>query len=280
MKKAFLPKASLLIFHDSRPTWLRWALAILPFVLLVASYLWASNARLSENPNDKLLPSISQMGKAVDRLAFTEDKRSGQYLLWVDTAASLKRLSIGIVSAALLACFVGLNMGLFRVTENALLAFLTMIAMIPPMAVLPVLFIVFGLGELGKVALIFVGAFPVITRDIYLAVKQIPKEQIVKAMTLGANNLAIAYKIVLPQILPRLIQAVRLTLGAAWLFLIAAEAIAATEGLGYRIFLVRRYMSMDIILPYVAWITCLGFSVDMLLKGLLGWKFAWYEAGK
>ncbi len=60
---------------------------------------------------------------------------------------------------------------------------------------------------------------------------------------------------VLPQIWPRLIDSLRLTLGSAWLFLIAAEAIASTEGLGYRIFLVRRYLAMDVILPYVVWIT-------------------------
>ena len=58
----------------------------------------------------------------------------------------------------------------------------------------------------------------------------------------------------------------RLSLGAAWLFLIAAEAIAATEGLGYRIFLVRRYLAMDVILPYVAWITLLAFLTDFGLK--------------
>ena len=273
-------KLTLNIFPDERPRWLRFFMAALPFILLIAVYLWASNARLAENPNDKLLPSVEQMGKAIDRMALTADKRSGQYLLWVDTWASLKRLLIGVSCAALFACILGLKMGLFRITENLMSGFLTTVAMIPPMAVLPVLFIVFGLGELGKVMLIFIGAFPVITRDIYLTVKQLPKEQIVKAMTLGAGSMAIAFKIVLPQILPRLIQSVRLTLGAAWLFLIAAEAIAATDGLGYRIFLVRRYMSMDVILPYVAWITCLGFILDLALRGLLHWRFRWYMEGR
>ena len=70
----------------------------------------------------------------------------------------------------------------------------------------------------------------------------------------------------LPQILPRLIDSVRLELGPAWLFLIAAEAIAADSGLGYRIFLVRRYLSMDVILPYVAWITLLAFLMDLGLR--------------
>ncbi|TKB76836.1 MAG: ABC transporter permease subunit [Mesorhizobium sp.] len=75
-------------------------------------------------------------------------------------------------------------------------------------------------------------------------------------------------RLVLPQVMPRLITCVRLALGPAWLFLIAAEAIASTEGLGYRIFLVRRYLSMDVILPYVAWITLLAVMTDWLLVRL------------
>ena len=79
---------------------------------------------------------------------------------------------------------------------------------------------------------------------------------------------------------PRLIDAVRLSLGAAWLFLIAAEAIASTEGLGYRIFLVRRYLSMDVILPYVAWITLLAFATDYALRLLSRWAFPWYRVAR
>jgi NitT/TauT family transport system permease protein len=76
-----------------------------------------------------------------------------------------------------------------------------------------------------------------------------------------------------------LVDSLRLTLGSAWLFLIAAEAIASTEGLGYRIFLVRRYLAMDVILPYVAWITLLAFSMDGLLRLLRAKAFAWAKVG-
>jgi len=82
-------------------------------------------------------------------------------------------------------------------------------------------------------------------------------------------------RVVLPQLWPRLIDVLRLSLGAAWLFLIAAEAIASTEGLGYRIFLVRRYLAMDVILPYVAWITLLAFIMDWGLRLLRAKAFAW-----
>jgi NitT/TauT family transport system permease protein len=60
----------------------RLLLILLPFALLLFAYFTGSTARLAENPNDKLLPSASQMVAAVDRLAFTEDKRSGKYLFW------------------------------------------------------------------------------------------------------------------------------------------------------------------------------------------------------
>ena len=82
---------------------------------------------------------------------------------------------------------------------------------------------------------------------------------------------------VLPQLLPRLLQGLCLALGPAWLFLIAAEAIASTDGLGYRIFLVRRYLAMDVILPYVAWITLLAFIMDRALKGICRGLFPWFE---
>ena len=78
--------------------------------------------------------------------------------------------------------------------------------------------------------------------------------------------------------MPRLIDAVRLSLGSAWLFLIAAEAIASTDGLGYRVFLVRRYLSMDVILPYVAWIALLAFVIDLVLRKLSLWAYPWQES--
>ena len=90
-----------------------------------------------------------------------------------------------------------------------------------------------------------------------------PKEQIIKAQTLGASTWQLILRVVLPQLWPRLIDSMRLSMGSAWLFLIAAEAIASTEGLGYRIFLVRRYLAMDVILPYVVWITLLAVLTDL-----------------
>ncbi len=253
-----------------------WLLAILPFLLIIVTYLVASDFRLSANPADKLLPSVAKMMQAIDTMAFTADKRTGKYLLWADTYASLTRIGSGVLLASFVGLLVGINMALFPGMRSLCQGVVTFLSIIPPLALLPILFITFGIDEVAKIILIFIGTVGMITRDMTLATEKIPREQIVKALTLGASELAVVYRIVLPQIFPRLIDAVRLSLGAAWLFLIAAEAIAATEGLGYRIFLVRRYLSMEVIIPYVLWITLIGFSLDWCLRRVIQWKFAWY----
>lgn len=258
----------------------RWLLGLLPFAILLFVYLLASEARLADNAADKLLPSFAQMGDAIHTLAFEPSKRSGDYLFWQDTLSSLHRLMLGIVIAALIGFTLGVLTGAIPSIHSPLAPLLTVISLVPPMALLPILFIVFGLGELSKVALIVIGVAPFIARDIQRCTQEIPREQLVKAQTLGASTWQILWRVLIPQLLPRLINAVRLSLGAGWLFLIAAEAIAATDGLGYRIFLVRRYLSMDIILPYVAWITLLAFTVDWLLAKASHVCFPWHFSAK
>ena len=151
---------------------------------------------------------------------------------------------------------------------------------LPPLALLPILFIIMGLGEASKITLIVIGTALKLVRDLTLRVQEIPREQIIKAQTLGASTWQIAMRVVVPQMLPRLIDAVRLEIGPAWLFLIAAEAIAADAGLGYRIFLVRRYLSMDVIIPYVVWITILAFVMDLALRLLQRKAFPWFAAAR
>ncbi|MCG7403900.1 MULTISPECIES: ABC transporter permease subunit [Caballeronia] len=254
-------------------------LLLLPFVVLLAVYFTGSSMRLADNPDDKLLPSATQMSDAMKSAAFTEDKRTGEYLLWTDTASSLRRLGIGLVVSAAIALVAAIATGSFPLASATLSPFITVISMVPPLAVLPILFIVFGLDELSKVVLIVIGITPMIIRDLHARAAEIPAEMWIKAQTLGANSWTLVLRLVLPQLLPRLLVAIRLSLGAAWLFLIAAEAIASTDGLGYRIFLVRRYLSMDLILPYVAWITLLAWLTDELLRRLTQWCFPWYGGG-
>jgi NitT/TauT family transport system permease protein len=255
-------------------------LSALPFILVVAAYLYFSNARLTANPGDKLLPAPATITSAIHQFAFEEDERSGEYLLWNDTRASLERLLSALAISAFIGVTLGVAIGVVPYLHHTLAPFVAALALIPPLAILPILFIVVGLGELAKITLIIIGVAPCIVRDLAMRTAELPGEQMIKAQTLGASTWQLVLRVVLPQTWPRLIDALRLNLGSAWLFLIAAEAIASTEGLGYRIFLVRRYLAMDVILPYVAWITVLAFSMDWLLRLLRAKAFAWAKAGE
>jgi NitT/TauT family transport system permease protein len=259
---------------------LRLGLALLPFVALLFVYVIGSSIRLADNPNDKLLPSFAAMGEAMYHYALQPDPRTGDYLLWSDTAASLTRLLIGLAISAVFALVVGILIGLLPIIGAMFGPFIAVLSMVPPLALLPILFIVMGLGEASKITLIVIGTTLKLVRDIALRVGDIPREQLIKAQTLGASTAQIASRVVLPQIFPRLIDSVRLEIGPAWLFLIAAEAIAADSGLGYRIFLVRRYLSMDVILPYVAWITLLAFLMDLSLRLLQRKAYPWFAQAR
>jgi len=256
------------------------ALGVLPFLILLFAYVLGSNSRLADNPDDKLLPSGTTLVESVRQYAFEEDRRSGEVLLWVDTAASMKRILIALGISAAFGIAFGLAIGAVPYVRSTLAPFVSALSMIPPLAILPILFIVLGLGEIAKIALIVIGITPVIIRDLALRASELPNEQLIKAQTLGASSWLLASRVILPQLWPRLIDALRLQLGCAWLFLIAAEAIASTEGLGYRIFLVRRYLAMDVILPYVIWITLIAFAMDWGLRTLRARLFPWAETTK
>jgi NitT/TauT family transport system permease protein len=255
----------------------RLALGVLPFIVLLVIYVIASQLRLAENANDKLLPSLGTIADTLHGYAFEEDRRSGRYLFWSDTWASLKRIGAALAISATLAMLMAIAIGVIPRVRALLSPLLNTVAMIPPLAVLPILFIVLGLEETSKIALIVIGIAPCVARDLALRVAELPREQLIKVQTLGASTWQVVLRVVLPQMWPRLIDSLRLSMGSAWLFLIAAEAIASTEGLGYRIFLVRRYLAMDVILPYVLWITLLAVATDGMLRLLRKRACRWAE---
>jgi NitT/TauT family transport system permease protein len=122
-----------------------------------------------------------------------------------------------------------------------------------------------------------IGVFPTITLDTYLRAKAVPREQLIKGMTLGASDFEIAYRIVLPQIFPKVLDTIRLNFKAVMLFLIAGESLAATAGLGYRIFVVRRYIAMEIIIPYVIWMSFLVLGVDLIVRLWINMRYPWLD---
>ncbi|MBD3182789.1 ABC transporter permease subunit [Candidatus Poribacteria bacterium] len=250
-------------------------LPLLPFIICIVAYIITAQVRHDENPKDKLVPTSKQLIDGFRRSAFEED-RKGEYRLLVDTIASTKRFAIG-VAFLFLGVIIGLNMGMLPYFDLVFYKFFLFFDKIPALAILPILFIVFGLGEVSKIALIVIGVMPTIVLDTYLRAKAVPREQITKALTLDASHLEVMYRIVLPKIFPKVLETIRLNFKAVILFLIAGESLAATAGLGYRIFVVRRYIAMDIIIPYVIWISFLAFLADLAVRIWIRKKYTWMD---
>lgn len=278
-------------------------LSILIFVLLIALYITTAALRHQKNPSDRVVPTVPQLvhglfsslqleksDEEVGPLAsvlreegrklihsFYAPESARDFKLVFDTLASARRFVIA-GAILLLAVILGVNMGMLPHVEALFLKFVTFFDKIPALALLPILFIIFGLGEVSKIALIVIGVFPTICLDTYERARSVPKEQRIKGKTLGASDCEIVYRIVLPQIFPQVLTTLRLNLKPMMLFLIAGESLAATVGLGYRIFVVRRYMAMDIIIPYVIWMSLFMFTADLLIRRWAERRYRWANA--
>jgi NitT/TauT family transport system permease protein len=221
------------------------------------------------NPDADEEPSADAAGQsAVERF------RNG--MLWKDTVASSRRFLFGL-ALLLPAVLLGLHMGLFPYFGVFFLRFILFFDKIIALSVLPILFIAFGIDELSKVMLIVIGVTPTIILDTFNLTKGVPPEQVVKGFTLGARDFDVAYRVVLKQIWPRVLNSIRLNLKPLMLFLFAGEMIASTDGLAYRIALMRRHMGMNIIIPYVLWVALLLFLVDLTMRLLNKRLHPWFR---
>jgi NitT/TauT family transport system permease protein len=277
---------------DARPGRLTtWLLSWVLFAAGIALYFNASRIRHVENPEDKVAPNLSQLTQGFmsavlnpdsDQEVNPEDanaplaKRFLRSMLWTDTVASAKRFAWAIL-LLIPAVGLGLHMGLFPVIGGFFLRFILFFDKIIALSVLPILFIAFGIDELSKVMLIVIGVTPTIILDTFNLTKSVPNEQLVKGFTLGAGDFGVAYRIVLRQILPRVINGIRLNLKPIMLFLFAGEMIASQDGLAFRIALLRRNMGMNVIIPYVMWVALLLFLVDLFMRVLNRKLHPWFR---
>jgi NitT/TauT family transport system permease protein len=268
-----------------------WTL-ILSWILFAAgisAYVYTSQQRHLANPEDRVTPTLVQMVTSLRNAALKpaeedEDLADGATLtqkfsasmLWKDTKATSKRFAWSM-ALLLPAVMLGLHMGLFPVAGAFFLRFVLFFDKIVALSLLPILFIAFGIDELSKVMLIVIGVAPTIILDTFNLTRGVPNEQIVKAFSLGAGDFDVAYRVVLKQIWPRVLNSIRLNLKAVMLFLFAGEMIASTDGLAYRIALMRRHMGMDVIIPYVLWVALLLFLVDLSMRLVNRWLHPWFK---
>ena len=267
----------------------QWSLSWFLFAAVIALYFYAAHARHAENPGDRVIPGFSELSQGITTAFLNppdeaEAAPAGRSLvsrflnsmLWTDTVASAKRFGWSML-LLIPAVLLGLHMGMFPVVGQFFLRFILFFDKIVALSVLPILFIAFGIDELSKIALIVIGVTPTIILDTLNLTKSVPNEKIVKGMTLGAGDFAITWSVVLRQIMPRVLNSIRLNLKSVMLFLFAGEMIASQDGLAFRIALLRRHMGMNIIIPYVLWVALLLFLTDFGMRVLNRRLHPWFR---
>lgn len=223
-------------------------------------------------PNPRLLPLPTDIWQSF--LTAIQPDTNGQIQLLQDVCASLTRFGIGLSIASVIGVPLGLYVGLFPLFRELFRPTLTLLDKVQPLLLLPVLFLFLGVEEAPKIAIVVLGILPGIALEVSRMVEQTPREQLYKAQTLGATESEIAWSIIFPQIFPLVVAAIAACFKAAWGYVIAAESNVASCGIGYRIFLAKRFMDMPTILSYVVLAMLIMFALDLMFQRWRG-SYRW-----
>jgi NitT/TauT family transport system permease protein len=250
-------------------------LGMLSVLVLLAGYTYLSRRQHLTNPDDTTIPTWSQLKKGVVT-AFEMNPRSQERWVVVDAKATATRLFLGLFFGIVGAIVLGLAMGCVRSVEAFFTPPLSLLAKVPPTAALAVFFVLVGTDTNMYVAMIAFGVLPVLAQSIYLAVKEVPEELRFKAYTIGASHMEVLWNVIVRHVFPKMLDAIRLQIGPAMVYLIAAEMVVGDVGFGYRIRLQSRLLNMSVVYPYLVLLAAFGFLLDYALRFLQRVTCPWY----
>ena len=195
----------------------------------------------------------------------------------LDMWMSTQRVFLGVSSGIVLAVPVGFVLGWYREIRSFIDPLINFFRALPPIALIPLVVVYFGIGEAAKVVILFYASFFAGVIVMYEGIAQISPIYVRVAKTLGATDREIFLKVIIPLTVPHMLTALRVALGVAWATLVASELIAAQQGLGAVIQNAASFFQLDII--YVG-IICIGFialAMDLALRAVTRRLVSWQE---
>jgi len=196
--------------------------------------------------------------------------------LWQHFSASIQRIFIAVILASLIAVPVGLAIGINPVARAIFDPLIEFYRPVPPLAYLPLIVIWFGIGELSKVLLIYLAVFAPIVVSTAAGVKHVDPIRTRVAQSLGATRWQIIRHVILPSALPDILTGIRIGLGAGWSTLVAAELVAATEGIGFMIQSASQFLVTDLVIAGILIIALVAYIIEIglrvLQKKLAPWR--------
>jgi len=244
----------------------RFVLGILSFVVIIT--LWSVGAVFIDNP--LFLPSLPRVGNA------WIDMVQHQHFLG-DVGWSAFRIIAGFLIAAAMAVPLGLLMGSFEVVRSFFQLPINAIRYMPASAFIPLLIVLQGLGEQEKLTVIWIGVFFQLVLMVMDIAHRVPDEMLNVAYTLGASRWKVFYKVFLPATFPEVVDALRITMGWAWTYLIVAEIVSAERGIGSFILIAERFLRTDRIIAAIITIGVLGLITDTIFGLIHRWRFPYVE---
>jgi NitT/TauT family transport system permease protein len=198
---------------------------------------------------------------------------SGQ--LVADASISIYRITVGFLISTAFALPIGVLIGCYRNWEAAIEPLVDFIRYMPVVAFMPLTILWAGPTDLQKFLIIWIGTFFQQVLLVMDNVKSVPRDFINLGRTLEMPEGRILQRIVVPSAMPAIWDSMRISLGWAWTWLVVAELVAATSGLGYRITTAQRYFQTDLIFGYLLLLGVLGLATDQAMK-YLGRRFFRY----
>ena len=245
---------------------MRTALVLAPWLLILL--FWYA-IRASGLINPALVPA--------PHAVFSKFLELAQGRLGADVWMSTQRVFLGVTLGVLLAVPVGFSLGWYKGLRTFIDPVINFFRALPPIALIPLVIVYFGIGEMAKTVILFYASFFAGVIVMYEGIAQISPIFVKVSRTLGATDLEIFRKVIIPLTIPHILTAVRVALGVAWATLVASELIAAQQGLGALIQDASAFFQLDTI--YVG-IICIGFialAMDLALRAATRRLVAWQD---
>ncbi|WP_035383519.1 ABC transporter permease subunit [Ferriphaselus sp. R-1] len=240
---------------------------LLPLVLVLG---WQAAAQLGWL-STRVLPAPLDVLKAGIELG-----SSGE--LWHHFVASFKRAFTGLLIGGSLGFILGFFTGLSRFAENLLDSTLQMVRNVPLLALIPLVILWFGIGEEGKVFLVSLAVFFPIYLNTFHGLRSVDKDLIEMGKIYGLGRVALFREVILPGALPSILVGLRLSLGYMWLFLVVAETISSSEGIGYMTMNAREFLQTDVVVLGIAFYALLGKASDVAATQLERHWLKWHKS--
>lgn len=193
-------------------------------------------------------------------------------------AVSTGRAFAGLAIGGSLGLLFGLLTGSFRRAETLLDTTFQMLRNIPPLALIPLVILWFGIGEGAKLFLVAVAVFFPIYLNTFHGIRAVDRGLIEMARSYGLNGWPLYRHVILPGALPSILVGLRFSLGLMWVLLIVAETLSAQSGIGYMTMNAREFLQTDVVLVGIVLYALLGKAADLAARGLERWWLRWHPA--